>query len=488
MPTRQIPFAEWRPDVADLDTAFATEAKNVLPGLNSYKPFPSAVAVSSALAAEPRGGVLVRNANGDSLVFAGTAGKLYKLDTTSTPYAWTDVSKLATTYNVPVGHQWSFAQFGQYLIAVNVNDAPQVFDIESGTNFSDLGGSPPEARLVDSFNDYVFLSALLGDNNVQHWSATNNITGWTVGTDNSDTQEHPEGGDVTGMSGEAGLVFLRRRIRRITPRDDDLIFQFDDFETRRGNVAPHGLVKAGSMVFFLSEEGFYAATPGGTSPIGSKKVNDFFFGEVTQTDIGNIIGAADAKAPRAYWAYRSTNSTTYFDRLLCYDWELQKWSRAEINIYGIFQSATPGITLEALDALFPSGIDAMTVSFDSPIFQGGGPVIAVFDSSYRLAFLTGTPLEAIVETAEVQLAAPGRAFVQAVTPVVEADDAVATVAGRSKRSETFTYKAETSQNSQGACPTICSGRTHRFKVRVPAEADWDDLQGVVVDYVPEGAR
>lgn len=484
-----IPFAEWRPDGADLDSQFATEAKNVLPGLNSYLPFPSAIPVSVALPAEPRGGLLARNANGDSLVFAGTATKLYKLNTTNNPFTWDDVSRPATTYGVSVGHQWSFAQFGQFLIAVNVNNPPQVFDLQSGATFDNLGGNPPQARLVEPFNDYVHLLAWLSVNSRQQWSATNNIAGWTVGTDNSDFQDHPSGGDITGMSGDAGLVFLRRRIRRITQVSSELVYQFDDFETRRGCVAPYGLVKAGNRVFYLSEEGFFEANPGGTVPIGSKKINDFFFADVTQTEIVNMVGATDAKAPRAYWAYRSVNNAgSGFDRLLIYDWELQRWSRAELMIHGIFQSATPGITLEALDSLFPTGIDAMTISFDSPVFQGGGPVIAVFDSLFRLAFLQGTPLEAIVETAEIQLAAPNRAFVTGAAPVVETSAALASVAARSRRSETLTYRAETAQNSQGECSIRADGRFHRFRVRVPAGEDWSHLQGVNVTASPSGNR
>ena len=36
-----IEFSEWRPDVATLDTKFASEVENVFAGTNSYLPFPS---------------------------------------------------------------------------------------------------------------------------------------------------------------------------------------------------------------------------------------------------------------------------------------------------------------------------------------------------------------------------------------------------------------------------------------------------------------
>ena len=36
-----VEFGEWRPDIALLDTKFASEVENVFAGMNSYLPFPS---------------------------------------------------------------------------------------------------------------------------------------------------------------------------------------------------------------------------------------------------------------------------------------------------------------------------------------------------------------------------------------------------------------------------------------------------------------
>jgi len=43
-----IEFSEWRPDIATLDTKFASEVENVFAGVNSYLPFPSLLAFSGA--------------------------------------------------------------------------------------------------------------------------------------------------------------------------------------------------------------------------------------------------------------------------------------------------------------------------------------------------------------------------------------------------------------------------------------------------------
>ena len=60
---------------------------------------------------------------------------------------WVDVSRTAGgAYNVPIGDMWVFEQCGTKLVAVNINDDPQVIDIDSGTHFADLAGSPPQRR------------------------------------------------------------------------------------------------------------------------------------------------------------------------------------------------------------------------------------------------------------------------------------------------------------------------------------------------------
>ena len=49
---RPIEFGEWRPDIALLDTKFASEVENVFAGANSYLPFPSLAAFSAARLAD----------------------------------------------------------------------------------------------------------------------------------------------------------------------------------------------------------------------------------------------------------------------------------------------------------------------------------------------------------------------------------------------------------------------------------------------------
>src|ERR1700738_4768331 len=88
-----------------------------------------------------------------------TATKLYQMNNTT--FTWTDVSKGGGSYSsVPTGDQWQFAQFNNFVFAVQINTVPQVFDLTSSTAFADLGGSPPQARYIAVVNRFVVLSGL----------------------------------------------------------------------------------------------------------------------------------------------------------------------------------------------------------------------------------------------------------------------------------------------------------------------------------------
>src|SRR4249920_3680652 len=98
-----IEFSEWRPDVALLDTKFASEVENVFAGVNSYLPFPSLMPFSVAPLPNACGLYAARTLSGEWKIYGGTPTKLYKwsLDT------WTDISRtVGGAYNVQPDDLW----------------------------------------------------------------------------------------------------------------------------------------------------------------------------------------------------------------------------------------------------------------------------------------------------------------------------------------------------------------------------------------------
>jgi hypothetical protein len=483
-----LSWGEYRPDVADYQGQHSRSILNVLPRGDGYGPFPDFTVFTSALPAACRGSFYARKADGSIAVFAATATKLYQLS--NTDFTWSDVSKAAGTYSaVPSADQWQFAQFNNFVFAVQANTVPQVFDLTSSSAFADLAGSPPQARYVAIVNRFVVLSGLLSNPYRIQWSGLNATTIWSSGVNQSDFQDLPDGGIVRRVAGgEFGIVMQDASIRRMTyAPGSPYVFQIDRIAEDKGIFAPLSLVRAGDRLFFCGNDGFHTIAPGGyPTPIGKERVDRTFFSDIDTGNLQLMIGAADPKASRAYWCYKSlSGSAGLFDRILVYDWMLDRWAPVAAAGEYLTTLARPGLTLENLDTISGS-LDALPFSLDD-VSTASLAQLSGVNSAHRLGFFTGANLQAILETPE-QGGDGRRIFVRGFRPVTDAGAVYGSVSRRETAQAAATYSGETPVNAQGFCPQRVSTRYARGKIRIPAGTSWTYAAGVEPDVAPEGLR
>jgi hypothetical protein len=482
-----IPIGEWAPDLALLDSSFSAIAENVYPGANSYLPFPGLVAIeTSALAGTICGLVAARTSAGPFVIFAGSRTALWKYSSG----AWVDVSRLAGgAYTVADGDTWSFAQFGIYLYACHAGDVLQRIDVDSGTNFAAVAGSPPQAEQVSVVGDFLVLAGLASNSRKIQWSAINNPTGWTVGTNLSDEQEFPEGGPVVGMAGgEVGYVMQDRAVRsmQFLPGDISTIFTFTRIEDKKGTIAPHAFVTVNQTVYFVAEDGFYSISLSrGLNPIGANKVNQWFLDNSDPERRTQARALSVPNKPRVMWHFHSAAGSTTRDRLLIYDWSLGRWSYADLPAQIIAALAVPGTTLDedldVLDAL----LDSDEPSLDSSAYIGGRPILAAIDVSGYLSVLQGNNLAARFDTAERHLVPGQRAYVNQVYPLIDASTVTVMAGTRERLQNAVSWGDPRSLESTGSCSLDASGRLHRFRISVPSTI-WTHAQGAIADSQPDG--
>jgi hypothetical protein len=489
----RIPFGPWEPDAAGVDANVLLVAKNTWPATGGYIPVPSLSAIStSALSTRCVGMTFARTAAGGWLIFAGTATKLYKYESG----AWTDVSRLAGgDYNVPSDDYWSFTQFGGKLIAANINDDPQVIDVDSGaSNFSALGGSPPRARYVTVVGDFVVLGALSSDPRAVRNSAINDSAGWTVGTNLCDEQSFADGGRVTGTAGgEYGYVLQEKAIRRmIFQPGSDIAFRYERVEAEHGGAAGYSIVATVNAIFFLSDDGFYAFGSAGLVPIGGQKVNKWFRSNSDTTRFFSVIAFADPFAPRIGWAFYSSAGSTHLDRVLFYDWQLNAWSYAEVTAQYWASIATAGVTLEELDAYGDIDGGGIPYPFDSRVWEGGRPVIGAVDGDGKLAFLEGTtPLTALFRTTSLHLSPGYRSDAHSVYPlgVINGASPTIRVGRRESTQASVTYTDNLAPSSlSGVIKVKATGRVHEFELTMTQASgtNWTHVQGLDVEPIRLG--
>lgn len=393
-----LPFPEWKPDVSDYQGASSLVIQNVLPRGDGYGPFQDFAPLTAALPAPCRGYFFARNADGSIAVFAGTATNLFKLNNTN--LTWTDVSLGSAYAALSANANWQFVQFNNFVIAVQANVVPQVFDLTGSAAFANLGGAPPQAAYVAVISRFVVLSGLLSFPYRVQWSGLNAITTWDNVTAQSSFQDLADGGLTRGVAGgdQYGIVFQDSAIRSMTFNPGSpTVFDILKISSSDGLFAPYSVVNAGGQTFFCSTLGFKSIAPGGYPlPIGKEKFDRFFFADVDPANAQLIIGAADPKAPRIYWAYKSQSGAAgLFDKIIIYDFMLQRATLVLMSGEYLATLAKPGLTLESLDAVAP-GI----ISISNAANNGSGAIRLTISG-----LSAGTPPEntnlAIANTVEV---------------------------------------------------------------------------------------
>lgn len=387
--------------------------------------------------------------------------------------------------------QWQFAQFGNFVIAVHANVAPQVYDLSSSTAFADLGGSPPQAAYISIVNRFVVLTGLLSNPYRIHWSGLGDATQWTSGTNSSDYQDLPDGGICRGVAGgEFGAIFQESTIRRMTySPGSPVIFTIDRVAQDVGLIAPYSLVSNGNIIFFLSATGFMRMAIGGIpEPIGKERVDRTFFADYDSGSIQLIIGATEPQSTRIYWCYKSlTGSTSLFDKVLNYDFVLNRWGGV-ISSSGEYLAsmASPGVTLDALDSISGS-IDALTFSLDD-VSSSSLAKLSAINSAHKLAFYTGSNLEATIDTSEQALDGQRRVRVKGMRPLTDAATCYGSVSSRELITATASYSTEQLIDARGLCPANVSTRLARGHIRIPAGTTWTFAAGFEPVFTQEGKR
>lgn len=483
-----LPFGEYKPDLSNFNGQTTQLALNVVPRADGYGPWKALTPVTASLPAASRGTFYARKTDGTIVVFAGTSTRLYKLDNTT--LAWTDVSKGGLAYSaLPSTDHWGLAQFGNLVIAVQANTVPQVFDISSGSAFADLGGSPPQARYAAVVGRFLVLSGLLSTPYRIQWSGLNAITTWTPGVNSSDFQDFPDGGVVRGVAGgEFGVIFQDSVIRRMVYAvGASYVFKIDRIAEDKGLLAPYSLIRAGDKIFFLANQGFHGMLATGVpEPIGKEKFDRTFFGDYDPAQLQQIIGASDPENSRVFWAYKSkAGQAGLFDKLICYDYVLNR--AAVISQTGEFLStlASPGLTLDGLDTI-STNIETITFSFDD-VALSALPKIAIVDGNHKLGFASGANVEATIETAEQALDGR-RVRVKGLRPITDAATCYGAIGARENTQSTVSYSAEQVVNSKGLCPANVSTRLARARMRIPAGVAWSFANGFEPAFGQEGKR
>jgi len=513
MPIVPLPIAEWAPDLFPIGSPGAAVITNVVPKTpTTYGPMPTAVAYSDALSARIIGSYTMRDTAKNVYVFAGDAANLYLLTAGST--AFTDVSGTTYAGQPWPDTQWFFTSFGQRIVAVNYVDETQTFLLGTDAVFSDLSADAPRAKYCEAVGDFVMLANTFdGVSGTQPqrvwWSAIGDPTSWpTPGTvaaiqvqsDYQDLQQ-TDFGHISGIAAgplptASATIFCEHGAYVATYVGSPAIFSFRALEVpgcEAGSSIVKGHINSGGtvipVIFYKSANGWYAFNGSTSIAIGSNKIDRFVAAELNTELRMTVLGEPDPVNKLIYWAYSSTASTSLYDRMVVYNWDVNRWSYIDLSSAAIgyfLQTATIGYTLEELDQF--GTLETLPYSLDSEAWVGGAPRFGVFTSANELAYLTGVSMAATVETPEVEPVPGKRAFVRNILPVLDGFGASASLGVREHAGNDITFKAAVAMNHWAQCPQRWTGRYVKVRLTTPTGGTFSHISGVEVDAIQTGIR
>ena len=480
MALNRITFGEWTPDQPGLTNGLQ-RAENVYPRANGYGAIPTVVDYSADASEDLNNVVAGRTTIGGTILLAGGATKLFRLD--QADLSMDNISK-SGGYTTPTDQRWRFTQFGDVVIGANGYDKLQGYNVNSSSLFADLAADAPTARYVTIVRDFVVAGNIQPDNpNRVQWSALNDETSWTPSaTTQADYQDIPDGGSIVGVTGgEFGLVLLDRSIYRMSYVGSPLVFQFDNITRNLGCYEANSVIQYAGMTFFLGDDGFYACDGQQILPIGNEKVNRYFFSDVDQGTIYLMSAAVDPAKKLIIWAYASKNSATV-DKLIIYNFQTQKWSSGTTTVDRIASTSTPAVTLEGMDAY--GNLDTIMTSFDSRLWLGGRLQLAGVNQ-HKIVTFTGANATAYLETGDIEI--PGStSAITMVKPLVDNGSADVAVATRRLLNESITYGTQSASDAENRVSIRSVGRYHRLQLS--PTGSWTTAMGMDIEINGLGTR
>jgi hypothetical protein len=481
-------WGAFKPDHSAIGSGVCVKAQNVYATGRGFGPMPSfsSFGIATAIPANCRGLFFARTSAGAWLLFAGTTTHLYKL----VSGVWTDYSD-GVTFAVPDDEFWSATQFGSYLIVSNSVDGVYSINVDSAeTDFTAHTGSPPDCRVVRAVGGYLFLCGVTSDEKLLKWSADGDSTDFALDPAGTGASERsfPTGGRVLTIHGDlSGYILQEQSVRSFQQiPSGDFLFDIDAIEGLKGATGPYSSVSVGQSVFAHLQDGFYELGPGGVRPIGAEAgVNEWFAELADATRLWSMVATADPIRPHVIWSFYTTSGIDYFDRLLIYNWQRGEWSYSTATGDYFAGVATPGVTLEGLDAISGS-LDALAASLDARQWEGDAPSLACVSSSGDLQFANGPNLEAVIESDDVEPAEGGMGYIDTVEPQDDANAGSLRLAHRQNdllEDETYTGVMTL---AYGRFHPDMSARTFRFERTIPAGTTWSWSKGVRAKIQPDG--
>jgi len=439
--------------------------------------------------------------------------------------------------------KWNFIQFGGSILAANNENKIQSYTLGQSSYFGDASPNAPVAEYIAVVRDFVVAANLdngTNPNKVQ-WCDINDFTDWiSGGASQSDFQIVADGGNIHGVTGgEFGLILLDRAIVRMTYIGSPYFFQFDTIARGVGCIEGNSVTQNANITYFLGEDGFYSCDGQTLKPIGTQKVDNWFFSNANPSLFSKMSASVDPIRKIVVWDFINIFGG---NSLLIYNWQIDKWSYADTDVDYIANTASAGTTLEGLDSNYNvtagsfvvgkqytitavgstdfqaigaveskvgvrftatgvgSGtgtavdlaasqsadrtLDTLQSSLDSGLWAGGKLLFAGVRDD-RIVTFTGANATAQLQTGDI--GSEATTVVTLARPIVDNGSGSIAIASRTLLDQTPQLGSYVPASSENRVSLRSSGKYHRLSL-IPTGSQWSNAIGIDVEVTQQGTR
>ena len=379
------------PDVDPMVPGVLTNCENVIPYEAGMKSAPSEVDVGvTALPASCYGAAVLENLSGNRRFIAGTSTKLYENAST----AWTDVSRVGD-YSLGTDDVWQFAQYGNSALAANITCKIQRSD---AGDFGDITAAPP-AKIIMSVKGFVMAlntnDTIYGTSPDRWWcSALFDVTDWTpaVATQSTTGRLVAASGGITAgrRFGDDVVAYKKRAMFVGRYVGAPAVWDFQQLSNDIGCVGVNAVVDTLIGHVFVGEDNLYVYDGTVARPLpGSEQIRNWLFLDINPSYLYRTVVVWDRITYTVAIRYVSVQSTGSIDSCVVYHVLKQKWGRWNTAMQAAVNYISPSVTYDGGSPVVTTYDDSPEIPFDSPFWNAGKSVPALFNASNVLVTLSG---------------------------------------------------------------------------------------------------
>ena len=410
------PIKGFAPDADPSEPGVLTDCNALLPTLNGVKTIPSNVDSDfSVIASTAASGASVTKLDGTNEIYVATKGKtstIYKLTSTT----WTNFKNGGGTYSANSAAQWTFAQYGDIILAAQKGDKIQRTSTATAS-FTSMSVSSGmfKARIVETVLDFAVafniddsdLTGPIYGDAPDRWlcSAAGNVSDWTTSIATQSTS-----GRLTDYPGE--ITAAKRLGSNLVAYKQQSMFlgQYvgvpEVWRFRAipgdglGTWGPFSVVSIETAHLFWGFDNAYLYDGTRPIPIGTNRVAKWFFENLNIAEADKMIGYHDRQEFRVIWYFPSGADAT-LDRYVAYNYRSDRWAQGggggfPLDVQAVFEYRPTSVTYDGLNTLYAATAydDLPASSYDDWVPTTGTPVWAVVEDTFgsnRLRFVNGNP-------------------------------------------------------------------------------------------------